>query len=143
MIEIVNENLFAKVIADSLSVVDKNTGTNTWEKIRLVNAIAKAAAKLQSRWEFITYDAAENNLLIWSDSNEIYEITADGRCQCFAQANGFICWHRVAKRLLELYFAALGEPGPHPRIELSIPDMPYLPNTRRKAIETVGGIRIS
>ena len=141
MIEIINENLFAKVIADSLSVVDKNTGTNTWEKIRLVNAIAKAAAKLQSRWEFITYDAAENNLLIWSDSNEIYEITADGRCQCTAQSNGFICWHRVAKRLLELYFAALTAPAVEAPINDS--DMPYLPNTNHKAAETVGGIRIS
>ena len=53
------------------------------------------------------YDAEEDRLLIWSDSNEIYEIASNGRCQCKAQQQNTICWHRTAKRIVERYNEAM------------------------------------
>jgi hypothetical protein len=106
MIKIENEDLFGKVIADAVATVDANFQINTFEKTRAINAIAKAAHRIQTSGSFMEYSADDGNLLIWSDSNEIYEIKPDGRCQCKAHMNGYICWHRAAKRLLEHYFTA-------------------------------------
>ena len=52
------------------------------------------------------FDGDADRLLIWSqDSNEVSE--ANGVCQCRAYQNEVICCHRVAKRLIERYNAAL------------------------------------
>jgi hypothetical protein len=106
MINIEHEDLFGKVIADAVTRVNSNLGINSFEKVRAVNAIAKAAYRIQTSGAFMEFSADDGNLLIWSDSNEIYEIKPDGRCQCKAHMNGNICWHRAAKRLLEHYFTA-------------------------------------
>jgi hypothetical protein len=55
----------------------------------------------------MNYDAEEDRLLIWSDSNEIYEIGNDGRCPCKAQEHNTICRHRTAKRIIERYNEAM------------------------------------
>jgi len=102
MITIENQNVFGKVIADALVSIEQAALT-AWNKKRHVTAIAKAAARIETSGVFMDYDAAADRLLIWSDSNEIYEISADGRCQCKAAEHDAICWHRTAKRLIERY----------------------------------------
>ena len=114
MITIANSNAFAKVIADALASVAGNSNLSTKDQARYVSAIGKAAARIEQRGCFMDYDAEDDRLLIWSDSNEIYEVGADGRCQCKAQEFDFICWHRVAKRLIERYNEAEAELTPNP-----------------------------
>lgn len=109
MIEVKDADIFGKVIADSIAVVDDNQSLQTWEKTRYINAIAKAAARMQdpafAYWMEFNGDADE--MLIWNSvSNCIYTIAADGTCQCMAAQNGYFCWHRAAKRLYELYLNA-------------------------------------
>jgi len=107
MIEITNAEVFGKVIADALTSVGENASLQTLEAKRCVNAIAKAAARIESSGCYMDYNADEDRLLLWSDSNEIYELKADGRCQCIAQSHGVICWHKAAKRLIERYNEAM------------------------------------
>ncbi len=89
MIEITNQDIFGKVIADALVTVEAKA-LPIWEKTRCINAIAKAAARIETSGCFMDFNPGEDLLLIWSDSNEIYEINKDGRCQCKAQANDVI-----------------------------------------------------
>jgi hypothetical protein len=104
MLQIENQEMFGKVIADALTCVELNADLNTWEKTRFVNAIAKAATKIQDDGCFMDWDSTEDCLLIWSQaSNEIYTVNYTGSCQCEAFRHGFICWHRAAKRLIERY----------------------------------------
>jgi hypothetical protein len=121
MIEIENSAVFGEVIAEALKTVDANSGIQTWEKIRAVNAIAKAAARMQdpafAYWMEFNGDADE--MLIWnSRSNCIY--TVKDACQCMAAQNGVICWHRAAKRLYELYLAAVIGPVTVIRVDCSM-----------------------
>ncbi len=109
MIEITNQDIFGKVVADALVVVGQRNDLPKSDRTRCVNAIAKAAARIETSGCFMDFNVGEDLLLIWSDSNEIYEIAGDGRCQCKAQANDVMCWHRVAKRLLERYNEAMVE----------------------------------
>jgi hypothetical protein len=81
MLTISDNQVFGKVIADALISVGENTGIRTDEQERCVNAIAKAAARIETSGCFMDYNAEEDRMLIWSDSNEIYEIGPDGRCQ--------------------------------------------------------------
>lgn len=105
MIEITNQEIFGKVIAGALAKTNLNADEK--HRTRCVNAIAKAAARIETYGVFMDYDGDEDRLLIWSDSNEIYEIRADGSCQCKGQGHDVVCWHRVAKRLLERYNEAM------------------------------------
>lgn len=106
MIEIQNEELWGKIIAEELTSVNGNRGLSTWEKVRYINALAKAAARVEKSGAFMDFDREADKLLIWSDSNEIYEVTGNGRCQCKASAIGYVCWHRAAKRLISRYVLA-------------------------------------
>jgi hypothetical protein len=108
MIEIQNEEIFGKVIADALVRVDQNHQLPTWEKTRHINAIAKAARRIQEQGCFMDWDGDADQLLIWSQgTNLIYIVGHDGRCQCRAQFEGKMCWHRAAKRIVELYNAEM------------------------------------
>jgi hypothetical protein len=110
MVQIENEEIFGKVIADSLIRIDGNSNLPTWEKTRCINAIAKAAARIKDDGCFMDWDSNQDRLLIWSQgSNELYEVNSSGTCQCKAFQGGHICWHRAAKRLVELYNAAMLE----------------------------------
>lgn len=144
MIEISNKNLFGKVIADALVKVDSNTGLQSWEKMRWVNAIAKAAAQIEDHGAFMTWQEENETLLIWSDkSNNIYE--TNGVCQCKAFEMGQPCWHRSAKKLYINYLAALENLMPPKTLaagaSVDIRNAPYLPNRERKT-EIVGRVRI-
>lgn len=109
MIEITNQDIFGKVVADALVVVGQRYDLPKADRTRCINAIAKAASRIETSGCFMDFNVGEDLLLIWSDSNAIYEINKDGRCQCKAQEHDVICWHRVAKRLLERYNEAMVE----------------------------------
>lgn len=106
MIEIQNEELWGKIIAEELAAVDGNRSLTTWEKTRFVNALAKAAHRVETSGAFMDFDRGADKLLIWSDSNEIYEVNGDKTCACRAFLNGHVCWHRAAKRLISRYTLA-------------------------------------
>ena len=138
MLNIENQDRFAKVIADSIARVELAT-TNPQTKKRWINAIAKAAVEIEQNGVFMTWQEENHSLLIWSQkSNRIY--TANGVCQCRAFAEGQACFHRAAARLVHLYMeletevmkpAAKGE------------EMTYLKPTMTVQAERVGGIRIN
>jgi hypothetical protein len=77
----------------------------------LINAIDKAAAGLRGGW-IVT--ELMSGLLITSDSGETYK--ANGTCGCKAYANGMVCKHRVAYRIVALYHEAeaVQETAPRP-----------------------------
>jgi hypothetical protein len=64
----------------------------------LLNAIEKAAVGLRGAW-IVT--ELHDGLLITSDSGETYK--ANGTCGCAAYANGMVCKHRVAYRIVSIY----------------------------------------
>jgi hypothetical protein len=107
MITITNQDVWGSVIADALASAASNTVPDSQELRSCVNAIAKAAAQIEHRGCFMDYDAEARQLLIWSESNEIYEVGPDGRCQCKAFEFHNLCWHRAAKRLTERYNEAV------------------------------------
>lgn len=102
MIEIQNTELWGKVLKEELVSIDNNRSLTSFEKIRFINALAKAAARIENSGAFMDYDFDCDKLLIWSDSNEIYEV--NGKiCQCRAFTNGHVCWHRAAKHIVSRY----------------------------------------
>mgnify|MGYP003390327606 CR=1 FL=1 len=141
MIEIENEEIFGKVIAASLKRVDDNRQINTIEKLRWVNAIAKATTQIERRGCFMDWNSENETLLIWSESNEIYE--PGNSCTCLSAMNGNPCWHVAAKRLYELYALELDQVELQTRNARNeaLANMPYLKNSARPA-EVIGGVRI-
>lgn len=138
MLQIENEEIFGKVIAAALVRIDENAALQSWEKVRALNSIAKAVSRIETAGCFMDYNGDAGTLLIWSDSNEIYEIGPDGSHGCKAQQNGYLCWHTSAKRLYELYLlelaASYAKPDPS--------QMPYLKPADKKQPEKIGGVRI-
>lgn len=109
MINIANEQLFGKVIAEALAIVGNNAELDDAGRKRCVNAIAKAAARIEQSGTWMNLDDETGNMVIWSDSNEIYEVgPACDNCQCEAFEYGIVCWHRVAVRLIQRYTEAVG-----------------------------------
>lgn len=106
MIEITDTDLFGKIVAEEIASIDSNRTLNTWDKTRFINALAKATSRIESSGSFMDFDADADKLLIWSDSNEIYEVNGDKTCVCKAGMNGSVCWHRAAKRLVSRYVLA-------------------------------------
>jgi len=106
MIEIQNEELFAQIVAEEIACVQTNGSLTTWQVIAFVNALAKATVRIQRSGCFMDFDRAADKLLIWSDSNEIYEVNGDKTCRCKAFESGKVCWHRTAKRLVSRYVLA-------------------------------------
>jgi hypothetical protein len=95
MIEINNRDLFGKVIAESLVKIDSNGEINTAQKLRWVNAIGKAVARMEDDTTFMNWDAEIETLLILSESLGIYE--ANNTCQCKAYLSGGVTVSPVAK----------------------------------------------
>jgi hypothetical protein len=106
MIDIQDEKLFGEIVASLVADLGTNPNLNTGEQIRYVNAVAKATVRIQEDGAFIDWDPKTDTMVIWSRSNEIYEIKADRVCQCKAAVNGHVCWHRAAKRLVAHYTVA-------------------------------------
>jgi hypothetical protein len=141
MLEIKDTNKFGKVTADALAKVEL-TVTDTQTKKRWINAIAKAVVQIESNGDFMTYDTAENHLLVWSqDSNEIY--SANGVCQCKSFEKGFACCHRVAARLVRLYSELPENKKPEFPTKKEQAEIPYLPNTKEAIrVEKYGSVRL-
>lgn len=112
MIEITNPDLFGKIVAEEITSINNNRSLTTWETTRFINALAKATARIESSGAFMDFDREADKLLIWSDSNEIYEVNGDKTCKCKAAMNGNVCWHRAAKRLVSRYMLAEGFTAP-------------------------------
>lgn len=107
MLKIENPDLFGNVVAHALVKIDENTDIRTWEKIRLVNAVAKASQRIDEQGCFMDFDGDADRFCIWSQSsNEVYVLESNEPCTCKAAVHGYICWHRVAKRLWEAYSLA-------------------------------------
>ncbi len=102
---------------------------------RWQNAINKAVVQIELNGEFMTFDAENKSLLIWSqESNDIH--AANGICDCEAYKRGFPCWHRAAARIVRIYFEAL-------ETATRKPEFTYLPPTRTNLNRTkIGGVWI-
>ena len=87
----INQEKMNQVAQDAF---DKVSGNRRWE-----TAIAKAKQQIETN-PYLHF--ADGKLLMLSDSNEIYEVTAR-ECQCRAFRNGQPCKHRAAYRLIERY----------------------------------------
>jgi hypothetical protein len=159
MIKIENPAIFAKCVADALVTIDSNTSINTAEKLRLVNAVGKAASRIHTDGSFMDYDGDAERLIIWSQgSNNVYELSPGRSCGCLADQNAQTCWHRVAKRLIVLYNAAMlaalasdyvsdrsqetATPKTAIVANLQPNEMPYLQPADSRRSEIVGGVRI-
>jgi hypothetical protein len=141
MLQIENQDLFGKVIADALAKVEL-TVTDSQTKKRWINAISKAAAEIEQNGVFMTWQDEEQSLLIWSQkSNHIY--SANGVCQCRAFAEKSPCFHRAAARLVRLYLEAENNPAPVRAQTEEAAKVPYLKNSTYTKAERVGGIRIN
>ena len=141
MLEIENKELFGKVIADALSRVEQTTADAQTKK-RWINAISKAAVEIEQNGVFMTWQDAEQSLLIWSQkSNHIY--SANGVCQCRAFEQASPCFHRAAARLVRLYIEAENNPTPVKTHAQEVLEAPYLKQTIERKVERVGGIRIN
>lgn len=158
MIEITNQNLFAKAIADALAAINSNQSINTFEKTRWINAITKGVLDIENRGEFM--EMLDTGVLVyWSESNNVYE--ANGICQCKAYENNQPCRHRAAAKLLKNYFALLENASSAPAAifcpkcskreinQSGLCDIcesnaaPYFKITpAAKKVERIGGIRI-
>jgi hypothetical protein len=158
MIKIENPNIFAKCVADALKAIDANPSLNTGEKLRLVNAVAKASNRIQTDGCFMDYDGDADRLIIWSQtSNNVYTVSPGRSCGCVADQHGVTCWHKVAKRLVVLYnaqmLAALASDYVSGRSlethqakttvveNLQPSELPYLQPTDTRRLETFGGVR--
>lgn len=158
MIKIENPAIFAKCVADALIVIDANASLNTLEKLRAVNAVAKAANRIQSDGCFMDFDADADRFVIWSQgSNNVYEMSPGRVCGCVAEQHGQICWHKAAKRLIELYNTAMlmalasdyvsgrsqetATPKTAIVATLQPQEMPYLQPADKRRPEIFGGVR--
>jgi hypothetical protein len=143
MLEIKDTNKFGKVTAAAIAKVEL-TVTDAQNKKRWINAIGKAVIEIEENGAFMTYDKADNHLVIWSQkSNEIY--SANGVCQCKAFERGMACWHRAAARLVRIYLELPENVAPNfPNAEKLEPnEIPYLPNTKEPVrVEKYGSVRL-
>ena len=79
MIKITDEEVFGKVISNALATVGISAELDKAGRKRCVNAIAKAAARIERSGTWMNLDDETGNMLIWKDSDDIYEIGPDGR----------------------------------------------------------------
>lgn len=159
MIKIENQTIFARCVANALVTIDNNRAINTGEKLRAINAVGKAVNRIETDGCFMDYDADADRLVIWSQtSNLVYELRPGRPCGCVADQHGLICWHKAAKRLIELYNAAMmaalcseyvsgcsiGAKTPKNAVvdNLQPHEMPYLQPADTRQMKAVGGCRI-
>lgn len=90
---------------ETFNKVAEQAKAKSLHSIRWTNAIKKASDVVNNlEMPFIWWNTTEQSLLISSEnSSNIYEIKADGVCQCQAYTNGNPCWHRALWRLMARY----------------------------------------
>jgi hypothetical protein len=109
MIQISNQNLFGKVIAESLVKIDNNRNINSAEKMRWITAIAKAVTLIETQPEFIEFHPEMDMVTIWNtETNQVYN--ANGKCECTAGKMNQPCKHRACKQLIKNYLLAENPP---------------------------------
>lgn len=148
MLEIRNNEIWTRTIADAITKAKCNPGTRKVEN--WVNQIGYAAKSIETN-PYLHYE--DGNLIVLSErSLNLYEV--DEYCDCVGAVEfGQICWHRVAKRLWENYLEA--ECAEADRIleteileAIEVPkisdnsDKPYLKPSSDKKPEKLGNIRI-
>ena len=142
MIEIKNERIFGKVIADALVSVDSNGSLQVWEKARWMKAIHKALNLLEAQKDFIEYRKSDGKTIIWSDSNKIY--TTDTACDCRAFVEfGQPCKHRALAKLIKNYLLEVeNEILAGETVEEKVEEITYLKQPTGAKPMKVGNIRI-
>jgi hypothetical protein len=146
MLEIRNQELWREVIARAISAATQNPGNRKVEN--WVKQIAYAAKSVETN-PYLNYE--EGKLIVLSErSLNVYEV--DEYCDCKGAVEfGQVCWHRVAKRLWEIYLeveaseadAILESPVIAEKKSLSeYNDAPYLKQGSDKKPEKIGNIRI-
>lgn len=118
MIHIENRELFGKVIAESLVRIDQNTEINSLAKMRWINAIAKASARMESNDFFMDYDREAETMLIWNFGTNNLQYETNGKCQCKAYLASQPCWHVASKQLYKRYLEAENAPQLTPNQEM-------------------------
>ncbi len=143
MLEINNQQNFAKAIAQAVAAVAQNPQGRKLEN--WVKQIARATFEIENN-PFMHYDDERQTMIVVS--SEVYE--ANGVCQCRAAQNGLTCWHRIAKRIWQLYLELEAEAADE---VLSAPVVTaakeqdaalYIKssNINGQKVEKVGGIRL-
>lgn len=100
----INNEILGKVIAETLISIHSQYESNKLSERdykRWIKAVGRATAEFETN-PFITWDASNKHLIIWSKSNEIYE--SNGTCQCKAFLGNQPCYHRALARLIQRYF---------------------------------------
>jgi hypothetical protein len=139
MLKIVNRELFGRCIAESLVRIDRNASINTGEKLRWVNALGKAAARMESSDFLMTWQPESETMVIWTvgTTNQVY--AANGSCQCRAYLSGNPCWHLAAKQLYKRYLETeSASPAPSRKAEEGF----YSKQMLSPASEKLNGVRI-
>jgi hypothetical protein len=151
MLKIDDKDKFGEVITGAIAKVEL-TVNDAGIKKRWINAISKAVVQIEANGDFMTYDTAENHLVIWSqDSDKVY--TSNGVCQCEAFNRGLPCFHLAAARLVRLYLELpenAEQQLPEPPLEMSAEvidedqmQITYLPNSKDPVkVETHGGVKL-
>jgi len=144
-IEIKDRNLFGKIIAQALAAVDNNLANTSGMRLRWINAIGKAAARIESNDFLMTWHADTETLVIWTvgTTNQVYE--TNGVCQCPAYLKGYPCWHKAAKQLIKNYFTALDKlPPVKAAAAVPMERAPYFPKTLVASAtpQKIGNIRV-
>ena len=164
MIEIENQEIFGKIIADAFAKIETSS-LKTWEKVRWFNSVVKAVVLIEEQPEFLEFHADEDMLTVWNlETNMVYN--ANGVCECEAGRRGNPCKHRSAKRLIKNYLSAveretaavlaeveaehenwhylneLIEPAPVKNDIHSYDNAPYLKPSLRGKLTKVGRFRI-
>lgn len=105
--KIENWSIFESCVREVLVRIERKDLT-AQRKRRACRAVRKAVIRMRSDKALLHYDADADRFVIASEtSTKIYEISPGRRCGCIAGQNGVICWHKAAKRLIELYNAAM------------------------------------
>ncbi len=141
MIEILDKQLFGKVITNSISMIETNPTLSAGDKKRFINAIGKASARMELFSDYIMdWDAPTGTMTIWNvgGNNKVY--SANGHCQCESFKAGQICWHRTAAKLFKRYLEAINSPLPapatHREMDTALYAKPQVASTK------IGGFRI-
>jgi hypothetical protein len=102
--ESINSEVLGKVAAETLVTVQhqfENKQLTEGCYKRWIKATGKATVEFENN-PFLAWDLDSKHLIIWSKSNEIYEV--NGTCQCKAYLDGQPCYHRALARLVQRYF---------------------------------------
>ena len=139
MLEINNQQNFGKAVAQAVAKVSANPQGRKIEN--WVKQIARATYEIEHN-VYMHYCTERQVMIVVS--SEVYE--ANGVCTCKAAERGLTCWHRIAKRIWQLYLELEAADAADMVLSAEIvtgaemDNAPYFRPARKS--ERVGGIRI-